>query len=386
MWPRSDLRKQRIREAFQYRKRYEVTCDSLASTGGEIVSMFQYRKRYEVTYDFTISTFIDKDTLVSIPQAVWGHMWRSCETSFEVMMTFQYRKRYEVTCDPLSDCQASRSSLVSIPQAVWGHMWPEESLILHHILPRFNTASGMRSHVTMTARMMRFTSRVVSIPQAVWGHMWLASTNSYIYVSCPVSIPQAVWGHMWLWAERGSNSGWSSFNTASGMRSHVTSTAEDRSKWIFMFQYRKRYEVTCDLSSSTKLSWSIASMGFQYRKRYEVTCDLTLYTKHGMDLILVSIPQAVWGHMWLDRHYTSRHHGEVSIPQAVWGHMWHGRLLPPCWKGPGVSIPQAVWGHMWLMTGVLLLLAADAAWVFQYRKRYEVTCDKARYLPKDANV
>ena len=265
MWPRSDLRKQRIREAFQYRKRYEVTCDSLASTGGEIVSMFQYRKRYEVTYDFTISTFIDKDTLVSIPQAVWGHMW-------------------------------------------------------------------------------------------------LASTNSYIYVSCPVSIPQAVWGHMWLWAERGSNSGWSSFNTASGMRSHVTSTAEDRSKWIFMFQYRKRYEVTCDLSSSTKLSWSIASMGFQYRKRYEVTCDLTLYTKHGMDLIL------------------------VSIPQAVWGHMWHGRLLPPCWKGPGVSIPQAVWGHMWLMTGVLLLLAADAAWVFQYRKRYEVTCDKARYLPKDANV
>ena len=37
------------------------------------------------------------------------------------------------------------------------------------------------------------------------------------------------------------------------------------------FQYRKRYEVTCDTISS--LSFSLIA-SFQYRKRYEVTCDL----------------------------------------------------------------------------------------------------------------
>ena len=37
------------------------------------------------------------------------------------------------------------------------------------------------------------------------------------------------------------------------------------------------------------------------------------------------------------------------------------------------------------MTGVLLLLAADAAWVFQYRKRYEVTCDVYPEIAKDVH-
>ena len=44
------------------------------------------------------------------------------------------------------------------------------------------------------------------------------------------------------------------------------------SKWtdIREFQYRKRYEVTCDAASV----WKSRSMAlFQYRKRYEVTCD-----------------------------------------------------------------------------------------------------------------
>ena len=37
------------------------------------------------------------------------------------------------------------------------------------------------------------------------------------------------------------------------------------------FQYRKRYEVTCDVPLARVLL--VAVLGFQYRKRYEVTCD-----------------------------------------------------------------------------------------------------------------
>ena len=37
-----------------------------------------------------------------------------------------------------------------------------------------------------------------------------------------------------------------------------------------VFQYRKRYEVTCD---TTTISNNNEVIEFQYRKRYEVTCD-----------------------------------------------------------------------------------------------------------------
>ena len=37
------------------------------------------------------------------------------------------------------------------------------------------------------------------------------------------------------------------------------------------FQYRKRYEVTCDSLVQCAGSWK--DFKFQYRKRYEVTCD-----------------------------------------------------------------------------------------------------------------
>ena len=39
----------------------------------------------------------------------------------------------------------------------------------------------------------------------------------------------------------------SSFNTASGMRSHVTEDMLYIEAIDFKFQYRKRYEVTCDI-------------------------------------------------------------------------------------------------------------------------------------------
>ena len=60
------------------------------------------------------------------------------------------------------------------------------------------------------------------------------------------------------------------FNTASGMRSHVTTPPSRNSTSSAMFQYRKRYEVTCDEGSTTT---DTPTFEFQYRKRYEVTCD-----------------------------------------------------------------------------------------------------------------
>ena len=39
---------------------------------------------------------------------------------------------------------------------------------------------------------------------------------------------------------------------------------------VAKFQYRKRYEVTCDLQVKDSVG---GPYGFQYRKRYEVTCD-----------------------------------------------------------------------------------------------------------------
>ena len=39
---------------------------------------------------------------------------------------------------------------------------------------------------------------------------------------------------------------------------------------VFVFQYRKRYEITCDKKA---LHGEIVHYKFQYRKRYEITCD-----------------------------------------------------------------------------------------------------------------
>ena len=63
-----------------------------------------------------------------------------------------------------------------------------------------------------------------------------------------------------------------SFNTASGMRSHVTDQIRKFKDENPGFQYRKRYEVTCD-ASKKGCRWIRYDL-FQYRKRYEVTCDL----------------------------------------------------------------------------------------------------------------
>ena len=85
------------------------------------------------------------------------------------------------------------------------------------------------------------------------------------------------------------------FNTASGMRSHVTGRRFASSVPAGMFQYRKRYEITCDHASDMREITQLAGFNttsgmrshvtkglgtispdifwFQYRKRYEITCD-----------------------------------------------------------------------------------------------------------------
>ena len=44
-----------------------------------------------------------------------------------------------------------------------------------------------------------------------------------------------------------------------------------------MFQYRKRYEITCDDDAVTV---GTPHHGFQYRKRYEITCDEVVEILH----------------------------------------------------------------------------------------------------------
>ena len=79
------------------------------------------------------------------------------------------------------------------------------------------------------------------------------------------------------------------FNTASGMRSHATMNFHYPYSSFDLFQYRKRYEVTCDSFLAVHIS---SIIWFQYRKRYEVTCDTMMNNQYVREFV-VSIPQAV---------------------------------------------------------------------------------------------
>ena len=61
---------------FQYRKRYEITCDKKSVIISVFLLKFQYRKRYEITCDELVE-----------------------DGTIHMTMEFQYRKRYEITCD-----------------------------------------------------------------------------------------------------------------------------------------------------------------------------------------------------------------------------------------------------------------------------------------------
>ena len=85
----------------------------------------------------------------------------------------------------------------------------------------FNTASGMRSHVTRKCRLAVGARSSFNTASGMRSHVTCGRRVSTYNDS-------------------------SRFNTASGMRSHVTWNWRRLSTRKAMFQYRKRYEVTCD--------------------------------------------------------------------------------------------------------------------------------------------
>ena len=129
------------------------------------------------------------------------------------------------------------------------------------------------------------------------------------------------------------------FNTASGMRSHVTTVDSETTTVRHMFQYRKRYEVTCDVEQavipgdvptgfntasgmrSHVTFWRTANigsfMGFQYRKRYEVTCDRLLVLSLLRLLRSFNTASGMRSHVTPDYHACCNRCSFVSIPQAV---------------------------------------------------------------------
>ena len=113
---------------FQYRKRYEVTCDTRSSTGLSLwLTWFQYRKRYEVTCDAKATHHFDGKVI-----------------------GFQYRKRYEVTCDLNMKIFINKGSIrFNTASGMRSHVTTTRKLRAAYASSRFNTASGMRSHVTL---------------------------------------------------------------------------------------------------------------------------------------------------------------------------------------------------------------------------------------------
>ena len=134
---------------FQYRKRYEITCDYVRSNRVHSVLSFQYRKRYEITCDR-----IDERNGV-----IWNFRFNTasgmrshvtCKTRKDTLLfsKFQYRKRYEITCD-FQEMKRINDEISSFNTAS-GMRSHVTCLPMHHheMGIRFNTASGMRSHVT----------------------------------------------------------------------------------------------------------------------------------------------------------------------------------------------------------------------------------------------
>ena len=81
------------------------------------------------------------------------------------------------------------------------------------------------------------------------------------------------------------------FNTASGMRSHVTAKKKAGLKLEYKFQYRKRYEITCDLQMSEDYRFHPdRRFNTASGMRSHVTAWPSSARKNGLK---VSIPQAV---------------------------------------------------------------------------------------------
>ena len=104
---------------FQYRKRYEVTCDKQLDQLKELAKMFQYRKRYEVTCDTNEAREYGPDPdRFNTASGMRSHVTAPHQYPEHSSLEFQYRKRYEVTCDAIPTSPMRNTEDVSIPQAV----------------------------------------------------------------------------------------------------------------------------------------------------------------------------------------------------------------------------------------------------------------------------
>ena len=133
------------------------------------------------------------------------------------------------------------------------------------------------------------------------------------------------------------------FNTASGMRSIAMGATSGEFAVITEFQYRKRYEVYCNLSDAMLES---STYWFQYRKRYEVYCN-TVSMSSMMLTLKVSIPQAVWGLLQCSK--IRIHQLRLNSFNTASGMRSIAMLQPESLRRPSS--------------------------LFQYRKRYEVYCN-----------
>ena len=87
---------------FQYRKRYEVTCDQNSLKKKRLDMLrFQYRKRYEVTCDCKrLYSEYKEVRSFNTASGMRSHVTLEVEDVHSYLANgFQYRKRYEVTCD-----------------------------------------------------------------------------------------------------------------------------------------------------------------------------------------------------------------------------------------------------------------------------------------------
>ena len=214
---------------FQYRKRYEVTCDEYPRDMYEVCRFrFQYRKRYEVTCDWVtvIRTYLDDG--------------------------FQYRKRYEVTCDTArAVARTFRRVRFNTASGMRSHATGRKSPSGLRFY-RFNTASGMRSHATCSKWA---TPQSSSLGFNTASGMRSHATPSRVQTRGPLSRFNTASGmrsHVTGCESVEAGTCNAGFNTASGMRSHVTIKCFSEKEEAKEFQYRKRYEVTCDCQDATR--------------------------------------------------------------------------------------------------------------------------------------
>ena len=81
---------------------------------------------------------------------------------------FQYRKRYEITCDKNIAVEILDEAIgFNTASGMRSHVTRRRGASWTTSFKGFNTASGMRSHVTMSCTAGFESIMVVSIPQAV---------------------------------------------------------------------------------------------------------------------------------------------------------------------------------------------------------------------------